>query len=281
MWSLLRYLYRHHVVILFIVLEVIAFIFIFSRNNFQRSAFLNSASYVSGNIYARYNSVVNYFRLGAVNRELAEENARLRQLLYSAAGDSVPPDAARIRDTLLTSRFRFIPARVINNSVHRQNNYLTLNRGSKHGVRPDMGVATADGVVGVVLNVSDSYSTVISLLNQRWNVPARLKRNNYFGPMSWEGKDYRYGLLNDIPFHVELMEGDTVVTSGFSTIFPEGLMLGVIDSFNKEGGNNFYYIRVALSVDFKALTYVEIIDNQNRREIENLENLSLDGKDLD
>ena len=280
MWSLLRYLYRHHVVILFIVLEVTAFIFVFSRNNFQRSAFLNSANYVSGNIYARYSSVVNYFRLSSVNRSLAEENARLRQALYVTTGDSVPARAL-IRDSLLTSQYRFIPARVINNSVNRQNNYLTLNKGSKHGVRPDMGVITADGVVGVVLNVSDSYSTVISLLNQRWNVPARLKRNNYFGPMSWEGKDYRYGLLNDIPFHVELTQGDTVVTSGFSTIFPEGLMLGVIDTFNKEGGNNFYYIRVGLSVDFKALTYVEIIENKNRREIEALENLSLDGTDLD
>jgi rod shape-determining protein MreC len=281
MWSLLRYLYRHHVVILFIVLEVIALVFLFSRNNFQRSAFLNSANSITGNVYARYSAVVSYFRLTSVNRELAGENARLRQILFNATGDSVSTGTILIPDSLFTGSYDFIPARVINNSVHRQYNYLTLNKGSKDGVRPDMGVATVDGVVGVVLNVSESYSTVISLLNQRWNIPARLKRNSYFGPLSWDGKDYQIGLLNDIPFHVALHQGDTIVTSGFSTLFPEGLMIGVIESYSKEGGDNFYYIRVKLSVDFKALTYVEIINNRNRREIETLEKISADGADLD
>lgn len=281
MWSLLRYFYRHHVLILFILLEVAALFFLFSRNNFQRAVFLNSANHISGNIYARYNSVVNYFRLTSVNRELADENARLRQALYATAGDSIPADSSLIPEILVAGNYDFVAARVINNSVNRQYNYLTLNKGARHGVRPDMGVATVDGVVGVVLNVSDSYSTVISLLNQRWNVPARLSRNSYFGPLSWDGKDYRYALLNDIPFHVELQEGDTIVTSGYSSIFPEGLMLGVIDSFSKEGGDNFYYIRVKLSVDFKALTYVEIIRNKQAGEIETLEKLSGDDAGLD
>lgn len=281
MWSLFRYLYRHHVAILFIFLEVIALIFLFSRNNFQRAAFLNSSNQVSGDIYARSNTVVNYFRLSAINRELAEENARLRQTVFHVMGDTIPDSGIAVRYLLADSGYTFLSARVINNSVNRQYNYLTLNKGSNDGVQPDMGVATVDGIVGVVMNVSPSYSTAISLLNQRWNVPAKIKKNNYFGPMSWDGRDYRYALLNDIPFHVELAAGDTIVTSGFSTIFPEGLLLGVVDSFSKEGGDNFYNIRVKLSVDFKSLSHVEIIGNRHRDEIESLEKIIGDGAGRD
>jgi rod shape-determining protein MreC len=281
MWSLFRYFYRHHVVILFIVLEVIAFIFVFTRNNFQRATFMNSSNHISGNIYTRYNAVVSYFRLSSVNRELADENARLRQLVFNYPEDSIRQDSTFLLQSLTENSFSFIPARVINNSVHRQHNYLTLNRGSADGVRPDMGVATTDGVVGVVFNVSNSFSTVISLLNLRWNVSAKLKRNDYFGSLSWDGKDYKYALLNEIPFHVEIEKGDTIVTSGFSSIFPEGLMLGIVESFSNEGGDNFYYIRVRLSVDFKSLSFVEVIDNKQRIELEALEKMGTDDSNLD
>ncbi len=281
MWSLFRYFYRHHVVILFIVLEVIAFVFIFTRNNFQRAAFMNSSNHVSGIIYTRYNAIVSYFRLSSVNNELAEENARLRQLIFDHPADSIRQDSTLFLHSLPEHSFSFIPARVINNSVHRQHNYLTLNKGSKDGVRPDMGVATADGVVGVVFNVSNSFSTVISLLNLRWNVSAKLKRNNYFGSLSWDGKDYKYALLNEIPFHVEIKAGDTIVTSGFSSIFPEGMMLGIVETFNKEGGDNFYNIRVRLSVDFKSLAFVEVIDYKQRNELDALEKMGTDDSNLD
>jgi rod shape-determining protein MreC len=278
MWSLLRYFQRHHVAILFIILEIISLYFLFSRNNFQRAAYMNSANHISGTIYERYNSIVNYFRLSTVNRELSEENARLRRELGSVA---LVTDSSYTFLSATDSNYTFIPARVINNSVNRQYNYLTLNKGSKDGIRPEMGVSTVHGVVGMITNVSESYSTAISLLNLRWNVSAKLKRNNYFGSLSWDGKDYRHALLNEIPFHVDLEVGDTIVTSGFSSIFPEGYMLGVIDSFNKEGGDNFYTIRIKLSVDFKSLVYVEVIGNSQRKEIESLERLNTDGSNLD
>jgi rod shape-determining protein MreC len=278
MWSLLRYFQRHHVAILFIILEIISLYFLFSRNNFQRAAYMNSANHISGTIYERYNSIVNYFRLSTVNRELSEENARLRRELGSVA---LVTDSSYTFLSATDSNYTFIPARVINNSVNRQYNYLTLNKGSKDGIRPEMGVSTVHGVVGMITNVSASYSTAISLLNLRWNVSAKLKRNNYFGSLSWDGKDYRHALLNEIPFHVDLEVGDTIVTSGFSSIFPEGYMLGVIDSFNKEGGDNFYTIRIKLSVDFKSLVYVEVIGNSQRKEIESLERLNTDGSNLD
>jgi rod shape-determining protein MreC len=281
MWSLLRYFYRHHVIILFIILEIIAFIFVFSYNTFQRASYLNSSNHISGNIYERYNSVINYFSLSSVNRELANENARLRMALAGTGTDSLEMQESIIIQSGLKGDFNFIVARVINNSVHKQHNYITLDKGSKHGVRPDMGVSTVNGVVGVVINVSESFSRAISLLNLRWNVSARLKRNNYFGSLSWDGKDYQHAQLNEIPFHVELEVGDTIVTSGFSSIFPEGIMLGEVESFGKEGGDNFYNIRVKLFVDFKSLAYVEIIESTKRNEIETLENLNTDGKNLD
>ena len=281
MWSLLRYLQRHHVAILFIILEIISFIFIFSRSSFQRAAYMNSANHISGTIYERYNSVVNYFRLSSINRELSEDNARLRRELASRPSVISGYDSLTGMLNYADSNFTYIPARVINNSVNRQYNYLTLNKGSRDGIRPEMGITTAGGVVGMITNVTASYSTAISLLNLRWNVSAKLKRNNYFGSLSWDGKDYRHALLNEIPFHVNLEVGDTIVTSGFSSIFPEGYLLGVIDTFNKEGGDNFYTIRVRLTVDFKSLVYVEVIGNQKRREIQSLEKLNTDGPNLD
>lgn len=281
MWSLFRYLYRHHVVILFLFLEIIGFILIFSYNSFQRAGFINSSVYITGKIYDRYSSITDYFNLSIVNRQLSEENARLREsLLAQARNEDSTGTIQYIRNDSVRN-FQFIPARVINNSVNRQHNFITLNKGARHGIRPDMGVLTPQGVAGVVSHVSDSYSVVISMLNLRWNVSAKLKRNNYFGSLTWDGKDYRYALLNEIPFHVDLMEGDTIVTSGFSSIFPEGMPLGIIESYKKEGGDNFYQIRVRLSVDFKSVTYVEVIDNRKRPEIEALEKLTNNGKDLD
>lgn len=280
MWSLFRYLQRHHAFILFLILEIVAFVLIFSNNDFQRSMYLNSANRISGTIYSRYSSVVDYFHLSTVNRELSEENSRLRQELTFYKSETTVTDTLMLKQFTDSAAYSFIPARVINNSVTRQHNYITLDKGTRDGVQPDMGIVTASGAAGVIIHASESFSTAISLLNLRWNVSAKLKRNNYFGSLAWDGKDYRYALLNEIPFHVDLLKGDTIVTSGFSSIFPEGMKLGVVEDFKKEGGDNFYYIKVRLSVDFKSLSYVEIIRNIHKREIEELEKLSSDGKDL-
>lgn len=279
MWSLFRYLQRHHAFILFLLLEIIAFVLIFSNNDFQRAMYLNSANRISGSIYSKYSSIVDYFHLSTVNRELSEENARLRHELAHYIRSGTDPDTLLLKQFTDSSAYTYIPARVINNSVTRQHNYITLDKGARDGVEPDMGIVTPSGVAGVIIHTSESFSTAISLLNLRWNVSAKLKRNNYFGSLAWDGKDYRYALLNEIPFHVDLLKGDTIVTSGYSSIFPEGMKLGVVEDFKKEGGDNFYFIRVRLSVDFKSLSYVEIIRNSHKREIEELEKLSSDGKD--
>jgi rod shape-determining protein MreC len=144
-----------------------------------------------------------------------------------------------------------------------------------------MGIISVNGVTGIITNVSPSFSSGLSLLNTRWNISAKLAKNNYFGSLTWDGKNYQRALLNEIPFHVELAIGDTIVTSGFSTIFPEGVLLGTIESFKKGGGDNFYTIRVKLSVDFKSVSYVEIIENKEKQEILTIQKLNSDDEKVD
>jgi rod shape-determining protein MreC len=178
-------------------------------------------------------------------------------------------------------KYAYISARIISNSVNQQQNYLTLDKGSEDGIRPDMGIISAGGVAGIITNVSPSYSTGLSLLNTRWNVSAKLSKNNYFGSLVWDGKNYREALLNEIPFHVDVAVGDTIVTSGFSSFFPEGITLGTVESFAKPGGDSFYTIRVKLSVDFKSLSYVEVIENNKKAEIDAINKLNSGNEGMD
>lgn len=270
MRNLFRFILHNHVFFLFLLLEILSFIFIFNFNHYQKVRFLNTSSEITGKVYDSFSKMYDFFRLPAINRELSAENARLRSIL----GVSGTP--GEIADSLVSHypsadyQFNFIPARIINNTVNRQQNFLTLDKGLLDGIKPEMGIITANGVVGIVTHVSPSYASGISLLNTRWNVSAKLSRNGYFGSLVWDGKDYRKALLNDIPFHVDISAGDTVVTSGYSVFFPEGILLGTVESFEKGGGDNFYTIRVILSVDFKAISYVEVIENIRKSEIENI-----------
>ncbi|MCL1821774.1 MAG: rod shape-determining protein MreC [Prolixibacteraceae bacterium] len=279
MWGLIRFLYKRQSVLIFILLEAVAFFLILNSNDFQRSRFLNSANYISGTIYKNYSAVLNYFRLVSINNDLVGENAKLRQNLLNQSQAVYRAELAGFAAN--SSEYMIRPAKVIRNSVNKQHNYITFNKGEKDGVQIDMGVFTSDGVVGVINHVSESYSTAISVLNLQWNISAKLKRNKYFGSLSWDGQDYQFAQLNEIPFHVEIEIGDTVVTSGYSFIFPEGLMLGIVEGFGKEGGDNFYSIHVKLSVDFKSLSYVEILENKKRPEIESLQKMNNDGKNMD
>ena len=270
MRNLLRFLAKYHAVFLFVFLEVLSITMIVKYNNYQHVKFLNSSNRVTGGIYNGYWGVAQYFSLKQLNNELAEENAKLRSELMREELSKIGNDAPQ-HDSLYRQNFFFITAKVINNSVNRAHNYILLNKGSRHGIKPDMGVVSSDGVVGVVTNVSKNYSTVISILNNRLKISAKIKRNNYFGSLTWDGGDYRKAELDEIPFHVDVAKGDTIVTSGYSAIFPEGLMLGTVSDYSLQGGSNFYKITVNLSVDFKKLVYVDVIQNKTRDEILKLE----------
>ncbi len=281
MRNLFRFILQNHVFLLFLLLEIVSFIFIFNFNRYQKSSFLNTSGRITGMIYESYSKVEDFFRLPAANRQLAEENARLRMLLGVSSTTPTLPDSLLLKRTGGENQYRYIAARVISTTVSRQQNFITLDKGLNDGIRPDMGIVTVGGVAGIITHVSPSFSTGLSLLNTRWNVSAKLARNNYFGSLVWDGTDYRRALLNEIPFHVELAVGDTIVTSGYSTFFPEGILLGTVESFEKEGGDNFYNIRVRLSVDFKSLSWVEVIENTRKSEIDNITQLNSGNDKLD
>lgn len=281
MRNLFRFILQNHVFLLFLLLEIVSFIFVFNFNRYQKSSFLNTSGRITGMIYESYSKVEDFFRLPAANRQLAEENARLRMLLGVSSTTPTLPDSLLLQRTGGENQYRYIAARVISTTVSRQQNFITLDKGLNDGIRPDMGIVTVGGVAGIITHVSPSFSTGLSLLNTRWNVSAKLARNNYFGSLVWDGTDYRRALLNEIPFHVELAVGDTIVTSGYSTFFPEGVLLGTVESFEKEGGDNFYNIRVRLSVDFKSLSWVEVIENTRKSEIDNITQLNSGNDKLD
>ena len=244
---------------------------VFSYNSFQKAKYLNSANKISGNIYTLFNSVTGYFGLAKDNRELAEENARLRMLLENHRQSMLPLDSIAITESAVDTGFRFITAKVISNSVNRSFNYITLNKGRNHGVRPDQGIISARGVVGVIGQVSDGYAMGLSVLNRRWSISAKHQESGAYGSLNWPGTDYRTAQLTEIPLPVDIEPGDTIITSGYSTIFPEGILIGTIKDFIRPDGENYYSIDVQLSVDYKSLSHVEIVEIHDKEEINELE----------
>lgn len=268
MKNLLNFLIRFHTFILFLFLEIISLVLIVRYNNFQRVKFLNSSNRITGSIYDEYQSIAEYFRLKVVNASLIDENTKLRNELQALKYSLVEKDVLPKSEV---EQFRTISAKVINNSVNKQYNYITLNKGRLHGVRPDMGVIGATGVVGVIVNVSEHYSTALSVLNSRWNVNAKLATSNYFGPLHWEGGSPYLATLEEIPYHVQVEIDEEVVTSGYSSIFPEGILIGRVINIDHNKGENFQRLQVQLASDFNNLYYVGIIENVNKTERINLE----------
>jgi rod shape-determining protein MreC len=163
---------------------------------------------------------------------------------------------------------------VVNNSTNRRNNFITLDKGSKQGVQINMAVITSTGVVGQVKDVSENFCTVMSMLHSRTTISSKLKKDGSYGPLTWDGKDYSNATLSDIPTHVRLTKGDTIVTSAYSLTFPENIMIGTVESYERESGKYFYTVKVKLSTDFKKLTYVYIVNNMFKEEQEALEKKS-------
>lgn len=270
MRSLFRFLLRNHFLMLFVVLEGISLTLMVSFNDYQRVTFFNSSNNLFGSVYERFSTMDDYFSLGRTNARLAAENASLRKQLHMRIKNQENYPVNR-PDTVDAPAYVFTSAKVISNSVNKQFNYITLNKGSRHGIKQDMGIINADGVVGVITNVSQNYSTGLSLLNKRLLIPAKITKNNYFGSLVWDGDHYNTADLKEIPFHVIVNVGDSVVTSGYSNIFPDGIMIGKITKYDAISGTNFYDIKVELSTNFKTLKYVEVVTNTKRAELIKLE----------
>jgi rod shape-determining protein MreC len=250
-------------------------------NDRQRTIYLHSANLFTGAFYSKYNEGLQYFDLSKQNKKLATENAYLRGLLPSSIVDeTMKVDSNRItvfKDTIkkaqLTQFMTFQPVKVINNSISRLDNYLTLESGRLQGVKPGMAVISNDGVVGVVNRVSNHFSLVLSALNRQSRIGGAIKNSDYFGTLVWNGDDPRTLILDAIPKHATINIGDTIVTSRFSTIFPENHLVGRIEKFYLKPGANFYTIEVGMFNDLSRIRTGYVVKNLRKDEQESLENL--------
>ena len=265
MLRLFTYILRYNFVFLFLILEVLSFVLII-QNNYQRASFFSTSNSITGAVHGITSDISEYFTLRKTNQELARENRELRQQLETSF-TSVDTNVYIQRDSL----FRFVQAEIIKNSVNRQKNYLMIDKGKEHGIDRDMGVITATGVVGTVVEVSDHYARIMSVLHVQNKINARIKKNRHLGNIEWDGKDYRKGLLTDIPSHVSLDAGDTIITSGNSFIFPEGLVIGTVEEYSRQSSEKFNTASVRFSVDYNRLDHVYIITNLMKNELEQLQ----------
>ncbi len=277
MRSLFLFLWRYNFFILFLVMETFSFFLIIRNSNFHRASYINSTNDVAAKVNGTVSAITEYINLTKANEALSRENAALHSLLPGSFYiDSVLKQL--VIDTVHRQQYTFVTAKVINNSVNRRNNYLTLNKGGLQGIKPEMGVVCAQGIVGIVKDTGAHFSSVLSLLHKDTRISAKVKKNGYIGSLVWDGFDFRHAILKDIALHVKLAMGDTVVTSSFSSIFPEGIMIGVVENFETREGDKFYTIDVRLSTDFSNLSSVYIVENMMKREQQVLEEKQTDDR---
>lgn len=278
MRNLFQFLIRNSSWLMAIVLIAISLYLVFSYNSYQRSIYLSSANRVTGWVYKASSEVDAFMHLKKNNRSLLEHNARLEEelsrlkaQLSNIAIDSMTTNAFVDDSTTMTSQFSFIPAEVTNISFSGNNNFITVNKGSLHGVKPDMGVVSNDGVVGVVLNVSRNYSVIIPIINPKFRLSAKIKGSASTGSVSWDGKNFDVAQLRELPKHETFEQGDTILTS-FSRIFPKNIVIGYATEQIRSKDDNFNALNIELATDFHSLMGVLIIEDKNFEEKTTLEN---------
>ena len=266
MRNLLEFLSKYYHWLLFAVLEVISFVLIFQFNSYQGSVWFTSANAVVGKLYELEADVESFFSLTKVNKDLTLRNFylerqvnQLSRLYYDLTKDTT---IAERNELEFLSRYKLIPAKVVSNSVDRNDNLMTIDRGSKDGVEKDMGVACGNGVVGVVYLVSDHYSVVMPVLNYHSRISCAIRRRGYFGYLKWQGGDASIAYVEDVPRHAKFKRGDWVETSGYSSIFPPGVLVGkIIEVYNSRDGLS-YRLKVQLTTDFGNVRDVCVISDK-------------------
>ncbi len=271
MQRLFLFLYQYRAFLLFAFLELFSAWLIVRHNQYQGAAFLNSSNRIAANVLQSKQNINNYFGLRAVNETLAEENAQLREMIasgrYSIADSSLD---STVHESL-PEQFEFQIAQVINNSTRRASNYITIDKGTSDGVQPDMAVMNSQGIVGKVKVASKHFATVISLLHPDLYVSSLIKNSGTLCTTKWGGSDPQAAELLYVPRHLQVQPGDTVVTSGYNAIFPPHTMIGVVRSVDISEDATFYDIDIDLATDFEALSYVYVVKNNAKGEIDSLE----------
>lgn len=261
MYKLFQILKKYDYVVVFVLLVAVSFVLMSRTTYYQSSRLLSVAGSVAGGWYKGVNSVGGYFGLKSENDRLAAENARLRAQLaesYISFSDSV----FTVNDTVYQQQYTYTEAHVIKNSWSQQNNYIMVNKGRDHGIRPDMAVISPDGIVGVVVSTSANFATIMPVLHSDSRNSVKAKRTGISGHLVWDGKDYRYAQVEDMPVAYQFDQGDTIVTTGLANDFPEGVPVGYVESTETLKGSGFYKVRIKLATDFNKLDHVYIIGNR-------------------
>lgn len=275
MRNLLNFLIKYNYWFLFLLLEVASFILLFRFNHYQQSVYFTSANGVAGKVYEISGGITSYFHLKTANEDLLDRNMWLEQRLLFLENvlKEKGLDSARLysMERLAPTEYQIFKANVIKNSLNKADNYITLDRGTTEGIRPEMGVVDVNGVVGIVYKTSPHYSLVIPLLNSKSSISCKIVGSDYFGYLKWEGGNSRFAYLKDLPRHAEFNLGDTVVTSGYSTVFPEGVMVGTVDDMSDSHDGLSYLLKIKLATDFGKVSNVRVISRNGQDEQKALE----------
>jgi rod shape-determining protein MreC len=271
MRNLFRFLLKQNFVLLFLLLGSVSMWLLTKSHTYHRAAIINSSSNFTGGIMAIAANIGDYFKLKEANNQLAEQNARLQEQLYyyEQLTDSLS------EKPLDSTGFEYIPARVVSNTVHLRNNYIVINKGSKHGIEKEMGLVSPTGIAGIVIGVSENYATALSVLHTHARLSIKFSNNNQLANLVWRGPDYKMGTVEDIPTHLRPVPGDTLVTSGHSFLFPEGVVVGTVVEYVEQQGRGLNEARILFSTDFNKLKYVYVVSNRKQDEIEALIKLNV------
>lgn len=252
--------------LLFISLELIAFLLLANHNNYHRSNIINTSNSFTGSIYTSFSSVSDYFSLQSVNEELLQENARL----LGSAQKEAKADTLALSDSL----YAFIPVKVLSNTSRNRNNYIMINKGRNDGIEKEMGLISSKGIAGIIIEVTSNYATAMSMLNKNTRISARLKKSGQMVNVVWDGIDYRKGIVEDIPTHISPQAGDTVITSGYSFVFPKNIMIGTIGEKTYSGGT-LNQADLIFATDFNNINYAYVCKNLASEEVDSLKNATI------
>jgi Cell shape-determining protein len=271
MERLLNFIYEYRAFFTFLLLELFCAWLIIENNQYQSTNYFNTSNRVAANIIGFSQNVREYFSLSDINSDLAKENALLRTKLEQREEILNGWQGKTLVDSSTINRFDFVSAKVVNNSTRYYKNFITINKGSSDGIQPGMAAISTVGAVGKVKSTSEHYSVLISLLNIDEQVSSVIKRTGNFGTVQWDGYDPRFINLKYIPRHVKPLEGDTVITSGYNAVFPEGILVGIIREVKLKEEAPFYDLKVELAQDFSRLAFVEIVKSKLKSEKDSLE----------
>ena len=270
MQQIINFIIRNKTFLLFLSLFSISILFTIQSHSYHKSKFINSANFLTGGIYNSANNISDYFNLKSQNELLAEENKKLKSLLYNSENrkDSTYSDSLPITN----KQYKFTTANIIKNSYSLANNILLIDKGINDSIKQDFGVITSKGILGIIDEISSNYATVVSILNTTSKISVQLKKTNHFGSLVWDGKSPNIIQLTDVEKIAPVIKGDTIITSGRSSIFPKGVPVGTIKDFKLDAAEYYYEINVILFNDMTNIEHVYIIDNLDAEELTNLLN---------